>query len=158
MQVLLPALAIVAAAAAALSGAPPRVDQFKLDNTRLFVTKFDETYAFYKDVLGLTPAWGTPGGNYASFVFANGGQIALFRKALILDVVGTAGRPSTRTEQDTIGLVLEVENVDAACGALRAKGVTFVGEPKNQDAWGIRAAQFRDPDGNLIEVFSPLKK
>jgi hypothetical protein len=29
--------------------------------------------------------------------------------------------------------------------------------PPSQAARGINAAQCRDPDGNLIEVFSPLK-
>jgi lactoylglutathione lyase len=158
MQVLLPALAIVAAAAAAHGVPPAPVDHLKLDNVRLLVTKFDETYAFYKDVLGLRPTWGKPGDAYASFAFPGGEQIAIFRKSLMADAVGTANRPSTRSEQDTAALILTVDDVDALCASLHAKGVTFVGEPKNQDAWGIRAAQFRDPDGNLIEIFSPLKR
>jgi hypothetical protein len=26
----------------------------------------------------------------------------------------------------------------------------------SREAWGIRAAHLRDPDGNLVEIFSPL--
>jgi len=157
MQVLLPVLAVAAAAAA--SAVPPApVQGLKLDNVRLLVTKFDETYAFYKDTLGLRPTWGKPGDNYASFALPGGEQIALFRKALMAEALGTAARPSTRGEQDTAALIFSVDDVDAACAALRGRGVTFVGEPKDQETWGIRAAQFRDPDGNVIELFSPLKK
>src|SRR4051812_26952488 len=77
--------------------APP----LKMDNVRLLVTDFDGTFAFYRDVLGLTVTWGAPGENYASFSFAGGGQIALFKRAIMADAIGAAARPSTRQEQDT---------------------------------------------------------
>ena len=78
--------------------------------------------------------------------------------AMMAEAVGTAGLPSTRREQDTAALVLTVDDVDATYARLRTRGVEFTGPPANQDAWGIRAAHFRDPDGNLLEVCSPLKK
>jgi lactoylglutathione lyase len=148
--------AVLLAAAAAAQTPPPA--PLKLDNVRLLVSRFDETFAFYRDVIGLTPSWGKPGENYASFVFPGGGQVALFRRALMAEAVGTAAQPSTRREQDTAALVLAVDDVDAVYARLRARGVEFTGPPANQDAWGIRAAHFRDPDGNLLELFSPLKK
>jgi lactoylglutathione lyase len=138
-------------------GEPP-LNALRFDNVRLLVTRFDETYAFYRDVLGLKPTWGKPGENYASFAFPGGAQIAIFRRALMADAVGTAAKPSTRTEQDTAALVMAADDVDALYARLKGMGVEFVGVPADQPAWGIRAAHFRDPDGNLIEVFSPLKK
>jgi catechol 2,3-dioxygenase-like lactoylglutathione lyase family enzyme len=138
-------------------GAPPSI-ALKFDNVRLLVTRFDETYAFYRDVLGLKPTWGKPGENYASFAFSGGAQIAIFRRSLMADAVGTAAKPSTRTEQDTAALVIAAEDVDALYAKLKGSGVEFTGAPVDQPAWGIRAAHFRDPDGNLLEVFSPLKK
>jgi catechol 2,3-dioxygenase-like lactoylglutathione lyase family enzyme len=157
MQLFMP-LAVLVAAAAAQGVPPPPAAPMKLDTVRLLVTRFDETFAFYRDVIGLTPTWGKPGENYASFVFPGGGQMAIFRRALMAEAVGTAGQPSTRREQDTAALVLTVDDVDAAYARLRARGVAFAGAPANRDAWGIRVAHFRDPDGNLLEVFSPLKK
>lgn len=157
MQLLIP-FAVLMAAAAAQGAPPPAAAPMKLDNVRLLVTRFDETFAFYRDVIGLTPTWGKPGENYASFSFAGGGQMAIFRRALMADAVGTAAQPSTRREQDTAALVLAVDDVDAVYARLRARGVAFAGAPANQDAWGIRAAHFRDPDGNLLEIFSPLRK
>lgn len=163
MQVFLSfAAAAVLAAAVAHAGqagnAPRPAAGLKFDNVRLLVTRFDETFAFYRDVLGLKPTWGKPGENYASFAFPDGREIALFRRSLMADAVGTAVQPATRREQDTAALILSVDDVDPVYSALKAHGVRFVDEPKNQDVWGIRAMHFRDPDGNLIEVFSPLKK
>ena len=159
MQLLLPCAFVLFAAAVAVQDGPrtPPVPM-KLDNVRLLVTKFDETFAFYRDVVGLKPAFGKPGDNYASFVFPDGAQIALFRRALMAKAVGTSAQPSTRREQDTAALILAVDDVDAVYKRLLARGVEFAGEPANRDAWGIRAAHFRDPDGNLIEIFSALKK
>lgn len=161
MQVLIPVLvAATAVLASAAAQEPPKTapPSIKFDNVRLLVTRFDETFAFYRDILGLTPTWGKQGDNYASFAFPGGAQITLFRRALMADAVGTAGRPSTRREQDTTALILAVDDVDALYGRLKPAGVEFVDQPTNQPVWGIRATHFRDPDGNLIEAFSPLKK
>ena len=161
MQVLIPSVALallVLGSAAAAQDAPKAPPSIKFDNVRLLVTRFDETFAFYRDVLGLTPTWGKPGDNYASFVFPGGAQLALFRRSLMADAVGTAARPATRHEQDTAALILTVDDVDAVYARLKPSGIEFSGSPKDQPVWGIRAMHFRDPDGNLIEVFSPLKK
>ena len=49
-----------------------------------------------------------------------------------------------------------VDNVDEAFNALQAKGVVFVNEPTNMADWGMRTVHLRDPEDNLIELFSPL--
>ena len=164
MQAMLPfALVTLTVAAAAYSdtsgqGTTPPSSAIKFDNVRLLVSRFDESYAFYRDLLGLKPTWGKPGDNYASFAFPGGAQIALFRKSLMADALGTSTQPSTRREQDTAALILSVDDVDVFYARLKAAGVEFTGAPQNQPVWGIRAAHFRDPDGNLLEAFSPLKK
>jgi catechol 2,3-dioxygenase-like lactoylglutathione lyase family enzyme len=149
-------MTLATAAAAAAQDVPPS-NVLKFDNVRLLVTRFDETYAFYRDVLGLKPTWGKPGENYASFAFPDGGEIAIFRRSLMADAVGTAQRPSTRQEQDTAVLILTVDDVDALYARLKG-AVEFTNAPTDKPVWGIRAAHFRDPDGNLIEVFSALRK
>jgi lactoylglutathione lyase len=156
MQAILPLALVTLTLMTPGQDAPPP-SALKFDNVRLLVTRFDETYAFYRDVLGLKPTWGKPGENYASFTFPGGGGIAIFRRSLMADAVGTAARPSTRHEQDTAAVILSVDDVDALYG--RLKGVIdFTNAPTDQPAWGIRAAHFRDPDGNLIEVFSAIRK
>ena len=166
MQAILPltlaAMTLATAAAAAAqdpSSGPGQAaaNVLRFDNVRLLVNRFDETYAFYADVLGLKPTWGKPGENYASFEFPGGGEIAIFRRSLMADAVGTATRPSTRQEQDTAAVILRVDDVDALYARLKGT-VDFASAPTDRTAWGIRAAHFRDPDGNLIEVFSVIKK
>src|ERR1051326_6387567 len=117
MQAMLPFALVTLTVAAAYSdtsgqGTTPPSTPIKFDNVRLLVTRFDETFAFYRDVLGLKPTWGKPGDNYASFAFPGGAQIALFRRSLMADAVGTSAQPSTRREQDTSALILSVDDVD----------------------------------------------
>jgi catechol 2,3-dioxygenase-like lactoylglutathione lyase family enzyme len=124
MQAVFPfaVLAIVIAAAAAPPDAPAAAaPSFRFDNVRLLVTRFDETYAFYQDVLGLKPTWGKPGENYASFAFSGGAQVALFRRSLMAEAVGAAARPATRHEQDTAALILSVDDVDNACARIHQR-------------------------------------
>jgi len=161
MQALIPSVAVAVlllAGTAAAQGVPKEPSPIRFDNMRLLVTRFDETFVFYRDVLGLAPTWGKPGDNYASFAFPGGAQIALFRRSLMAEAIGTTAQPATRREQDTAALVLTVEDVDALYARLKQAGIEFADAPKDQPVWGIRAMHFRDPDGTLIEVFSPLKK
>ena len=39
---------------------------------------------------------------------------------------------------------------------LKEKGVIFVNEPTDMVDWGSRTVLLRDPEDNLIELFSPL--
>ena len=49
-----------------------------------------------------------------------------------------------------------VDNVDETFAALKAKGVTFINEPTDMPDWGMRTLYLRDPEENLIELFTPL--
>jgi catechol 2,3-dioxygenase-like lactoylglutathione lyase family enzyme len=64
------------------------------------------------------------------------------------------GAPARRTGIRSI--TAAVSDVDATCAELRARGVTIKSEP--QDFGGIaRIAFIVDPDGNWIELASPLR-
>jgi lactoylglutathione lyase len=45
--------------------------------------------------------------------------------------------------------------VDECCEALRAAGVGIIGPPTDQP-WGHRTLFFRDPDGNIVEIYADL--
>jgi lactoylglutathione lyase len=45
--------------------------------------------------------------------------------------------------------------VDACAEALRARGVAIVKPPTDQP-WGHRTLFFRDPDGNVLEIYADL--
>jgi lactoylglutathione lyase len=130
----------------------------RFDNLRLLVHRYDECFAFYRDVLGLRVSWGEPGGNFASFVFPGGGSLGLFRRALMAQALGTAGLPHEALAQDRAALILEVSSVDDSARALEKKGAELLGQPRDMADWGIRTLHLRDPDGNLLELFEHLDK
>lgn len=46
---------------------------------------------------------------------------------------------------------IPVENIDAVCAELTARGVDLLNGPMDRP-WGIRTASFRDPAGHVWEV------
>jgi uncharacterized glyoxalase superfamily protein PhnB len=56
----------------------------------------------------------------------------------------------------SITLMVEVSDVDGEYHRLNALGVEFVMLPTTHP-WGARSFWFRDPDGNIIDFYSPRK-
>ena len=54
-------------------------------------------------------------------------------------------------------LDFQVQDVDQERARLAAVVDQFVLEPTDQP-WGSRSMLFRDPDGNLINFFSPIRR
>lgn len=46
---------------------------------------------------------------------------------------------------------IEVDDVDAMCTELAARGVALLNGPMDRP-WGIRTASFRDPGGHIWEI------
>ncbi|MFE8700617.1 VOC family protein [Cytobacillus sp. FJAT-54145] len=130
----------------------------KLDNVRLLVTNFDECFLFYRDILEFRVSWGELGGGYASFEAEDGGSFAIFSKDEMAETLGTEHLPSNVEAQDRFALIFRTDDMEAVVGRLRAKGVSLVAEVNDRPEWGIRTAHLRDPEGNLIEIVTPLPK
>lgn len=96
------------------------------------VSDIKKAVAFYENVLGLKKTGEWP--NYGTFD-VGGIQFGL--------------EPHGKME-----IFLLVDDVDKAYQDLKAKGVKFITEPKDQH-WGARTATLVDPDGNkfTIETF-----
>lgn len=123
-----------------------------LTHIRLLVDDIEVCKTFYQTILGLgAPAVDVPG-IYYEFV-AGPARLGLYKRELMQSVAGVA---QTAPAGDQALLTFEVEDVDAACAALRQAGVSFVTEPHDQEAWVLRVAHLRDPEGNLIELNTPL--
>jgi catechol 2,3-dioxygenase-like lactoylglutathione lyase family enzyme len=101
---------------------------------------------FYKDVIGLTPAGDD---RYVEF-YAPELTLAISSQNMI--DLHSAGATTPKTNRSVI-LDFEVQNVDQEWARLRDIIDEFVLEPTTQP-WGNRAMQFRDPDGNLINMFA----
>ena len=129
-----------------------------LSHPRLLVTKFSETFHFYRDIMGFLVNWGDDTSGYASF---NDGKsklpmLAIFNRTAMSTVMGTTDLPLETSAQDRVLLIVEVEDVDKTYLDFTKKGVVFTLPPQDMPGWGIRSAYLRDPDGNLIELSSAL--
>ena len=129
---------------------------FRSPHVRLLAADFPACLRFYRDTLGLTARFGATDEDVYEELEAGGQMFALYRRSLMADAVGAAGRPQEADAQDRAVLVLAVDSVDEATGRLRAQGVAPVMEPQDRPVWGVRTAHFRDPDGSLIEINSAL--
>jgi lactoylglutathione lyase len=125
----------------------------KIHNVRLLVNDLESCATFYREVLGFEMTWGDQ--DYTEFKVGDL-RLALYRRQFMADVVGTADQPLTAVAQDRVALVFAVDNLDAAYQQLKTQGITFVTEPQDRQSWGIRTAHFRDPDGNLLEIYADL--
>ena len=130
----------------------------KVYSVRLLVQDFATCFRFYRDIIGLAPVWGDEAGPYADFRAGEETMIALFSRELMAEAVGTTGLPFAAREQDRFLVVLQVDDVDAVHERLAEKGANFVNAPKDYPGWTIRAVHLRDPEGNLLELFSPLAR
>lgn len=127
---------------------------------RLLVTRFAECFAFYDAVLpalaGATLTRGGSGGPYASWDAGTEGVLAIFDRAAMAAVAGTAGLPATAAAQDRAMLVSRVDDVGAAFALCLRHGARAVTAPAARPEWGptLRNALVRDPEGNLLELQS----
>ena len=107
--------------------------------------------------MGFRVTWGKEGEGYASFD-AEGGTLALFKRDIMAKDVGTTNLPSEAKCQDRVALIFCVDNLKAEAAKLKKQGVKLITEPTERPDYGISVIHLRDPDGNLIEIFSQLPK
>ncbi|MEV0846172.1 VOC family protein [Streptomyces sp. NPDC049954] len=106
--------------------------------------------AFYEKATGLSATWstedfaelGTPGG--ATLALASTRTVPLFA-------------PGSSRPADNHSVILEflVDDVDRVHENLTGFVTDFVNEPTTMP-WGNRSLLFRDPDGNLVNFFTPV--
>ncbi|HXQ94370.1 MAG TPA: VOC family protein [Thermoplasmata archaeon] len=126
----------------------------ELNNPRILVRDFSRSFAFYTKTLGLTPVFGDGTPPYAE-VGDKTHFVGLFSRA---EMNGELGPPIAAPRPDNrISLVFEVPNVDASHGHLVRLGIEILAGPTDRPAWGLRTVHLRDPDGNLIELFTRMR-
>lgn len=130
----------------------------KLVSVRLLVSDFDVCFRFYRDIMKLEATFGAEGEGYASFKTEESSLLELFPRAEMAAIVGAADLPTQVPAQDRVLISFSVPDVNATVEELRAQGVSILVEPTDRADWGVRAAQFRDPDSNLIELYTHLSE
>jgi catechol 2,3-dioxygenase-like lactoylglutathione lyase family enzyme len=130
--------------------------KMKLDNIRLLVKNFAECYNFYRDIIGLKPAYGNEHEAYASFVTEEGFSIGLFKQELQYMAMDITLEVNKQDNQHAI-LVFEVQDVRKKVEELKKIKVPIIHDVVDMPAWGLTTAHIADPDGNIIEVFTAIK-
>ena len=131
----------------------------KFSNVRLLVKDYQKCFKFYTEKLGFEPVWGDENSCYANFRVAEGIEgFALFVSDFMAMAVGNADKTQPTGFREKSLVSFEVENVDATYQTLLSKGVNFINQPIDMPDWGMRVVHLRDPEENLIEIFSVLKK
>ncbi|MDP8905412.1 MAG: VOC family protein [Chloroflexota bacterium] len=126
----------------------------RLTHVRLLVRDYTAAFRFWRDTVGLMPTFGDERGPYADFD-TGPATLALFTATAMSNDTGIDSARGGRGADDVV-VVLGVDGVDESARRLEERGVRFVTQPTDQPGWGIRVAHFRDPDGNLIELYSAL--
>lgn len=128
----------------------------KLTHVRLLVDDFDACFRFYRDVMGFEVQWGAEGSGYADFRGRGEAMVALFSRQAMAETLGESAPPAMTPCVERAMLVFEAADLDSTVEMLKARGVRFVADLAERPDWGIRTAHLRDPEGNLIELNSPL--
>jgi len=121
----------------------------ELAQVRLLVTDFPVCYRFYAEVLGLKPQSGATEGPYEKFSPVTGSAgIALQDRAMMAQVLGEVGDPAIGHRSL---VVLRVDDLDAYCAQVTARGATLLHGPAPMTD-RMRVAHLKDPEGNLVEL------
>ena len=117
----------------------PRFGVSDIGQIGVAVSDLERAVAFYRDALGMKHMFSAPPG----LAFFAAGDIRLMLSC----------PEKADSERFTSVLYFKVENIEAACEALRARGVVFEADPHrvakmpDHELW---MAFFRDPDRNLL--------
>lgn len=138
-----------------------------LDHAGIPVGDLDRSLRFYRDVFGIEPEFVTEYGEDSlseQLRVPNPKMRVAFLRLTpelaieLLEYVEPTPRPFDRRDSDigSTHLCLEVEDIDAACRELRAKGVDVYGDPFLETDpgpfQGSKWVFFKDPDGVSFEL------
>jgi predicted enzyme related to lactoylglutathione lyase len=126
-----------------------REGSMKFVSTRLITADVTRLVDFYETVTGASAMWGNE--LFAEIPTPVGALAIGSDKTVPLFGVGSAEPAANRSA------IVEfiVEDVDAEYRRLREHLDEVVTEPTTMP-WGNRALLFRDPDGNLVNLFTPV--
>jgi catechol 2,3-dioxygenase-like lactoylglutathione lyase family enzyme len=149
---------IVLAVAAGWSASLPRTDSLPLDagriptlaHTCLITNNVKRLVEFYEPILALKASWS--GQDYAEFP-TGVGVLAIFSEEAQEKYI-----PGSTEAAKNKSMILEfrVADVDQEYRRLQSFVKTWVKPPTTQ-LWGTRSIYFRDPDGNLVDFYTPPK-
>jgi lactoylglutathione lyase len=117
----------------------------------LFVEDLDRSAAFYQDTFDLKPAFGDD--TACMFQLVNT-LLFLTRSSAAPDMIAPAVAGAAGNGPRHVFAII-VADVDAVCAELTGKGVALLNGPEDRP-WGMRTANFQDPDGYVWEIATPI--
>ena len=113
----------------------------------LFVEDLPATKLFYQDVFGLPVHYEDD----VSAVFDFGNTLINLLKATEASELIEPAEVGAPDSGARMQFTITVDDVDATCADLKARGVELLNGPIDRP-WGIRTATFRDPAGHIWEI------
>lgn len=113
----------------------------------LFVEDLVVAKAFYQQVFDLPVVFEDE--NSAVFNFGST-MINLLKTPAVNELIEPAAMAHP-TDGARLVFTITVDDVDAMCAQLAARGVTLLNGPMDRP-WGTRTASFQDPDGYIWEI------
>jgi catechol 2,3-dioxygenase-like lactoylglutathione lyase family enzyme len=122
----------------------------RLVNTCVITNNVKQLVDFYESILVLKAKWS--GENYAEFP-TGVGVLAIFSAEAQEKYI-----PGSTEAARNKNVILEFRVADVDQEFLRLHGLVkdWVKPPSTQP-WGTRSVYFRDPDGNLVDFYTPAK-
>jgi catechol 2,3-dioxygenase-like lactoylglutathione lyase family enzyme len=113
----------------------------------LFQEDLDTTKRFYQEVFGLPITYEDD----TSAVFKFGDTLINLLKISEANKLIEPAQVAAREAGSRLVFTIAVEDVDAMCKELEARGVKLLNGPIDRP-WGIRTASFLDPGGYIWEI------
>jgi catechol 2,3-dioxygenase-like lactoylglutathione lyase family enzyme len=122
----------------------------RLVNTCVITNNVKQLVDFYEPVLGLKAT--RSGEDYAEFPTGVGVLAIFSAEAQEKYIPGSAETAKNKS----VILEFRVADIDQEYRRLQSLVKTWVKPPTTQP-WGTRSIYFRDPDGNLVDFYMPIK-
>jgi catechol 2,3-dioxygenase-like lactoylglutathione lyase family enzyme len=119
----------------------------KISAITLFVEDLSATKRFYQDVFGVPVHYE----DETSAVFDFGNTLINLLQATEAPELIEPARVAPPDAGSRMQFTIDVDDVDAMCAELTARGVELLNGPIDRP-WGIRTASFRDPAGHIWEI------
>ncbi len=113
----------------------------------LFVEDLEAAKTFYRAVFGLPVAFEDD----ASCVFEFENTLVNLLKSTAANELIEPAQVASREAGSRCVYTIIVDDVDAMCAQLTARGVKLLNGPMDRP-WGIRTASFSDPGGHIWEI------
>lgn len=126
----------------------------KLNYIPLIVADFPAAVRFWRDVAKLSLTYSDESMGFASFDTGSTTLLLLSSTLANANNVATSERPQAHS----MYLSFQVDDVDASYAELLAGGATSVYAPQDFPHMQARQAHVTDPDGHLIELYTPFPK